>query len=68
MKMVDGVWRAEGDFSHDPGGRFVRADAQFRDWVTADGAPGPTGEGGSRPSRGATGSMCRSPVRGPTAR
>ena len=46
MQMVDGVWRAEGNFSHDSSGRFVRADAQFRDWVTADGAPGPSGEGG----------------------
>ena len=24
----------------------MREDARFRNWVTADGAPGPTGEGG----------------------
>jgi len=27
-------------------GEFVRADSQFRNWITLDGAPGPTGEGG----------------------
>lgn len=27
-------------------GRFVRNDAQFRNWVTTDGAPGPSGNGG----------------------
>ena len=52
MQMVDGVWRVEGNFSHDAAGRFVRADAQFRDWVTADGAPGPTGEGGFKAEPG----------------
>ena len=52
MQMVDGVWRAEGNFSHDAAGRFVRADAQFRDWVTADGAPGPSGEGGFKAEPG----------------
>ena len=52
MQMVDGVWRSEGDFSHDSAGRFVRADAQFRDWVTADGAPGPSGEGGYKAEPG----------------
>ena len=52
MQMVDGVWRAEGNFSHDAAGRFVRADAQFRDWVTTDGAPGPTGEGGFKAEPG----------------
>jgi len=27
-------------------GEFVRSESSFRSWVTADGAPGPTGEGG----------------------
>jgi len=27
-------------------GEFIRADSQFRNWITEDGAPGPTGEGG----------------------
>ncbi len=29
-----------------PGGEFVRADSSFRHWVTPDGRPGPSGEGG----------------------
>src|SRR5690606_17880836 len=28
------------------GGRFVRHDSLFRNWITTDGSPGPTGEGG----------------------
>ena len=52
MQMVDGVWRSEGNFSHDSSGRFVRGDAQFRDWITADGAPGPSGEGGCQAEPG----------------
>ncbi|MFO8003343.1 MAG: glutathione S-transferase family protein, partial [Thioalkalivibrio sp.] len=28
------------------GGEFVRKDSQFRNWVTPDGSPGPSGEGG----------------------
>ena len=27
-------------------GRFVRRESQFRNWITPDGAPGPSGEGG----------------------
>src|SRR5271166_7207854 len=39
--LVQGKWRAEGDFPHDRTGRFVRPDAPFRNWVTADGSAGP---------------------------
>ena len=28
------------------GGRFERTEAQFRNWITPDGAPGPSGQGG----------------------
>lgn len=40
--------KIQGDWmSHETeGGEFVRKDSQFRNWVTADGQPGPTGEGG----------------------
>ena len=44
--LVDGEWRVDGEFPKDASGRFVRPDAAFRDWVTADGSAGPTGEGG----------------------
>lgn len=33
-------------------GEFVRKDSQFRNWITPDGAPGPTGEGGFRAEPG----------------
>jgi len=43
--LVEGKWQDRW-YAADPGGRFVRADSRFRNWATADGAPGPTGEGG----------------------
>jgi putative glutathione S-transferase len=42
--LVDGVWQDEKITSE--GGRFVRQPTRFRNWVTADGGPGPSGEGG----------------------
>jgi glutathionyl-hydroquinone reductase len=50
--FVQGVWRADGDFPHDKTGHFVRPDAPFRNWVTADGSPGPTGAGGFKAEKG----------------
>jgi putative glutathione S-transferase len=50
-KLIEGVWSGR----HSPpnkDGRFVRAETQFRNWVTADGSPGPTGEGGFKAERG----------------
>ncbi|MDR3534182.1 MAG: glutathione S-transferase family protein [Rhodopila sp.] len=44
--LVDGVWQDHWYDTGSTGGRFVRSDSQFRNWVTMDGAPGPTGEGG----------------------
>lgn len=44
--LVDGVWKDEWYDTSKTGGRFVRKDAQFRNWVTPDGAPGSTGNGG----------------------
>ncbi len=44
--LVDGVWRDQWYDTRKSGGRFVRKDAAFRNWVTADGAAGPSGEGG----------------------
>jgi putative glutathione S-transferase len=45
--LVEGKW--EKQTKRDPriaGGRFVRAEARYRNWVTPDGSPGPSGEGG----------------------
>jgi putative glutathione S-transferase len=44
--LVDGAWHDEWYDTGATGGRFVRKDSAFRNWVTADGSPGPTGEGG----------------------
>jgi putative glutathione S-transferase len=44
--LVNGEWRVDNEFPRDASGRFVRPDSAFRNWVTPDGAPGPTGEGG----------------------
>ena len=42
--LVDGVWQQDGVRTQ--GGAFVRPTTRFRNWVTADGGPGPSGEGG----------------------
>jgi putative glutathione S-transferase len=44
--LIDGVWRDQWYDTKSTGGRFVRKDSHFRNWVTADGSPGPSGEGG----------------------
>jgi len=44
--LVDGVWRDQWYDTRSTGGRFVRQDSAFRHWITPDGSPGPTGEGG----------------------
>src|SRR5580693_7051521 len=48
--LVDGVWQE--DASRTTGGRFVRPNTTFRNFVTPDGSPGPTGEGGFTAERG----------------
>jgi len=45
-KLVDGVWRDDWYDTKTSGGKFVRKPSQFRNWITADGSPGPSGEGG----------------------
>lgn len=49
--LVDGKWHDKW-YSPDPRGRFVRQDSKFRNWVTQDGAPGPTGDGGFKAEPG----------------
>jgi putative glutathione S-transferase len=44
--LVDGVWQDRWYDTGKTGGRFVRGESRFRNWVTPDGAAGPTGEGG----------------------
>ena len=44
--LIDGQWQDKWYDTEVSGGRFVREDAGFRNWVTADGSAGPTGVGG----------------------
>lgn len=44
--LADGQWQDKWYDTEASGGRFVREDAGFRNWVTADGSAGPTGVGG----------------------
>ena len=44
--LIDGQWQDKWYDTEASGGRFVREDAGFRNWVTADGSAGPTGVGG----------------------
>jgi putative glutathione S-transferase len=44
--LIDGRLREGWLDSETEGGEFVRWESQFRNWVTADGSPGPSGEGG----------------------
>ncbi|KQQ31193.1 glutathionyl-hydroquinone reductase YqjG [Methylobacterium sp. Leaf123] len=44
--LVEGAWHDKGYDTAKSGGRFERSAAAFRNWVTPDGTPGPTGEGG----------------------
>jgi len=44
--LVDGKWVDQWYDTKSTGGKFVRSDAQLRNWITPDGSPGPSGEGG----------------------
>ena len=48
--LVDGKWSVDWQpvQATDAKGGFVRQVSSFRNWVTPDGAPGPTGRGGSK--------------------
>lgn len=45
-QLIDGVWHDDWYDTARHGGKFVRSTAGFRNWITPDGAPGPSGEGG----------------------
>jgi putative glutathione S-transferase len=44
--LIDGVWQDRWYDTKSSGGRFERQESRFRSWVTPDGSPGPSGEGG----------------------
>ena len=50
--LVDGKWQDQWYDTKKSGGRFERSASQFRNWVTRDGSPGPSGSGGFRAEPG----------------
>ena len=50
--LVDGKWTQKGYDTESNKGRFKRSESQFRNWVTADGSPGPDGKGGFKAEPG----------------
>ncbi|KAA0910074.1 glutathione S-transferase family protein [Aquicoccus porphyridii] len=45
-QLVDGTWHSGWYDTKSSGGAFRRSAAVFRNWITPDGAPGPSGSGG----------------------
>lgn len=45
-ELRDGAWIEKPAASTDDSGAFARRESTFRNWITPDGAPGPSGEGG----------------------
>ena len=50
--LVEGQWTTQWYDTSATGGRFQRQESAFRNWVTPDGTPGPTGEGGFKAEPG----------------
>jgi glutathionyl-hydroquinone reductase len=50
--LVDGVWKDQWHDTKSSGGKFERSAAKFRNWVTADGSAGPSGDGGFKAESG----------------
>ncbi|WP_034851531.1 glutathione S-transferase family protein [Sinorhizobium sojae] len=51
-RLVDGVWQDVWYDTVETNGRFKRSVSQFRNWITADGSPGPSGESGFKAEAG----------------
>ncbi len=51
-RLINGEWHDQWYETKQHGGRFQRESSAFRNWVTADGAAGPTGESGFRAEPG----------------
>jgi len=50
--LVNGVWERRWYDTKKTGGRFVRGETSFRNWVTSDDEPGPRGRGGFKAEPG----------------
>ena len=44
--LQEGRWVEQWYNTEESGGKFIRTSPQFRNWITSDGSPGPTGESG----------------------
>ncbi|WP_172300202.1 glutathione S-transferase family protein [Pseudoruegeria sp. HB172150] len=51
-ELVNGKWQDAPVAGKTENGRFVRKDSKFRNWITANGSAGPTGEEGFRAEAG----------------
>src|SRR5690554_5366818 len=45
-QLIEGKWSTQWYDTKSTGGKFKRSVSAFRNWITPDGAPGPTGKGG----------------------
>ncbi|MGB3624966.1 MAG: glutathione S-transferase family protein [Henriciella sp.] len=50
--LNNGIWQDKWYDTDSTGGKFERHESQFRNWITADGSAGPTGEGGFKAEPG----------------
>jgi glutathionyl-hydroquinone reductase len=50
--LVDGIWQDEEQAVRTQNGHFVRPVTRYRSWITPDGKPGPSGDGGFAAARG----------------
>jgi putative glutathione S-transferase len=51
-QLIDGKWSDQWYDTKKTGGKFERSQAGFRNWITADGSPGSSGEGGFKAEPG----------------
>jgi len=51
-QLVDGIWQDDWYDTQKSGGAFERSTAGFRNWITADGAAGPSGQAGFKAESG----------------
>ncbi|WP_282095779.1 glutathione S-transferase family protein [Epibacterium ulvae] len=50
--LIDGQWHDKWYDTKSQGGAFKRSEAQFRNWITPDGSPGPSGKSGFKAESG----------------
>lgn len=51
-RLINGQWHDQWYNTAENQGQFKRSEAQFRNWVTTDGSPGPSGSGGFKAQAG----------------